>query len=168
MRHRCRLGISIAPRKQADARFFQSRALVVPVWKGLRMYVTPVRAETMLSAPMRRLFLLLVGLALGLASSACSSATNAAAANATDSGAPSADAMTAADGAAPCSAPADLRPEGGTCVLQVTGTVEDLSGAPLNLVMTFCGLACYGGHSDDSGAFTIAVGDFFPTENYGV
>ena len=69
----------------------------------------------------------------------------------------------------PCTTPVDQRPEGGTCVLEATGRVEDLAGAPLGgLVMTFCGVACYGAQSDDSGAFTIPVGDFFDTENYAI
>ena len=58
------------------------------------------------------------------------------------------------DGAAPCSEPPDARPPGATCVLEVKGTVEDLSGTPLDqLVMTFCGFECFGTQSNDAGAF---------------
>jgi hypothetical protein len=87
-----------------------------------------------------------------------------------DSGGPGADAMASdADLVAPCSAPPDQRPDGGTCVLEAKGHVEDLAGAPLaDLVMTFCGSACYGARSDDAGAFSIPVGDFFDTENYAI
>lgn len=71
-------------------------------------------------------------------------------------------------GAAPCSAPPDQRPDGGTCVLAATGTVTDFADAGLGgLVMTFCGPAqCYGTRADDAGAFDISVGDFIQTENY--
>jgi hypothetical protein len=88
-----------------------------------------------------------------------------------DSGMPAADGMVApdVDPGAPCTAPPDQRPEGGTCVLEATGHVEDLAGAPLaDLVMTFCGSACFGAHSDGTGTFAIPVGDFFDTENYAV
>jgi hypothetical protein len=69
----------------------------------------------------------------------------------------------------PCTAPPDQRPDGGTCVLEVKGTVGDLGGAPLgNLIMTFCGSICWGTRSDDAGVFSIPVGDFVDTENYAI
>ncbi len=67
-----------------------------------------------------------------------------------------------------CNTPADQRAAGSTCVLEATGTVEDLAtSAPLGgLVMTFCGVVCYGTTSVDGGAFIIPVGDFLNTGNY--
>jgi hypothetical protein len=117
---------------------------------------------------MRRCLLL-----LALASSACSASSSHAG--------PTADAAVASDAtsvgddageeaAAPCSAPPSMRPEGGTCVLEATGTVEDLSGTHLpHLVMTMCSPAvCYGSQSDDAGVYTISIGDFIDTAEYAV
>ncbi|MFI5300288.1 MAG: hypothetical protein ACHREM_19540 [Polyangiales bacterium] len=70
---------------------------------------------------------------------------------------------------APCSAPVADRPEGGTCVLGATGSVTDLTGAPLGgLVMTVCGSECFGTKSDATGHFAVGVGMFLATENYAV
>src|SRR5579859_8222852 len=57
------------------------------------------------------------------------------------------------DGPAPCSEPPSMRPEGGTCVLEATGTVTDLANAPLpDLVMTMCSPSvCFGSRADDAG-----------------
>jgi hypothetical protein len=118
---------------------------------------------------MRRFLLL-----LALASTACSASSSHAG--------PTADAATASDSAsttgddagdeaaAPCSAPPSMRPEGGTCVLEATGTVEDLSGTTLpDLVMTMCSPAiCYGSRANDAGVYTIPVGDFIDTAEYAV
>jgi hypothetical protein len=77
------------------------------------------------------------------------------------------DAGVSEDAVAPCSDPPDARPPGATCVLEAKGTVEDLSGAPLDkLVMTFCGGQCYGTQSGAAGTFTIPIGTFLPTEDY--
>jgi hypothetical protein len=75
-----------------------------------------------------------------------------------------------AGGPAPCTRPVDQRPDGSTCVLEATGTVEDLSAAPLaNLVMTFCGPSqCYGGRSNDAGVYALPIGDFVITEDYAI
>ncbi len=75
----------------------------------------------------------------------------------------------AADGGVPtsCTTPVDQRPEGGVCVLEATGLVTDLGGAPLpDLVMTFCGSICYGTRSGSSGAFVIPIGDYLDTQDY--
>lgn len=70
------------------------------------------------------------------------------------------------DGAPTSCAPAV---DGGTCVLGAKGKVTDLTGAPLgNLVMTFCGAACFGTRSDDAGAYFIPVGFVLDTENYAI
>ncbi len=68
----------------------------------------------------------------------------------------------------PCDELADAQPDGTTCVLEAKGTVEDLSGAPLDkLVMTFCGGQCYGTQSNATGAYTIApIGAYLPTQDY--
>ena len=134
------------------------------------MRVTPGHARTMLRRAMR--FGVLVG---GLVICGCSGGAGASPADAgadvisDGGGLPAADAATDQDPNAPCTTPVDQRPDGGTCVLEATGQVEDLTGAPLGgLVMTFCGVACFGAQSDDSGAFMIDVGDFFDTENYAI
>jgi len=97
---------------------------------------------------------------LALASSACSaSAADAAGGDAAADAAPP-----------PCSEPPDARPEGATCVIEATGSVEDLSGAPLDkLVMTFCSPnECYGSQSDEAGVYTIPVGTFVATDEYSI
>jgi len=98
---------------------------------------------------------------LALASSACSASGGAAV---------SADGGAGDDATVilPCSDFADAQPDGTTCVLEAKGTVEDLTGAPLDkLVMTFCGGQCYGTQSDPSGAYTIApIGAYLPTQDY--
>jgi hypothetical protein len=104
---------------------------------------------------MRRELVLLV---LVSASTACgaSAATPAVTANG-DAG--------ASDAPTSCGDPTDA--QGATCVLEAKGVVEDLSGAPLDmLVMTFCGGQCYGTQSEPSGAYTIPIGTFLPTEDY--
>jgi hypothetical protein len=106
---------------------------------------------------------------LGLMSSACG-ATSPGATRATGSNDAGAAAEPPIDAAAlptQCTTPIDQRPEGGTCILGATGYVEDFAGAPLaNLVMTFCGGACYGMRSDRAGAFVIPIGDYLNTEDY--
>ena len=104
------------------------------------------------------------------ASSAHSAGATDAAAPGDDSSAASVDGGVQAEAAAPCSAPPDKRPDGGTCVLEATGTVADLSGTPLpDLVMTMCSPAiCYGSRANDAGVYTIPVGDFIVTETYAV
>ena len=63
-----------------------------------------------------------------------------------------------------------MRPDGGTCVLEATGTVEDLSGTPLpGLVMTMCSpYICYGSRAGDAGVYVVPVGDFVITADYAV
>jgi hypothetical protein len=80
------------------------------------------------------------------------------------------DAGAEADGLAPCNDPPDARPEGGICILEATGTVEDLSGTPLpDLVMTMCSPGiCYGGRADDAGVYDLPIGDFLDTSLYAV
>jgi hypothetical protein len=80
------------------------------------------------------------------------------------------DAGAEADGPAPCSDPPDARPEGGICILEATGTVEDLSGIALpDLVMTMCSPGiCYGGRADDAGVYHLPIGDFLDTSLYAV
>jgi hypothetical protein len=119
---------------------------------------------------MQRAFCLLV---LATASACTASESSpAAVANGGDAGAPAPaiDAgAPAADGAAiptTCGSP-DAGPAGATCVLEAKGAVEDLSGKPLDkLVMTFCGGQCYGTQSDATGAYSIPIGTFLPTEDY--
>src|SRR5580704_11980843 len=112
---------------------------------------------------MREAFLLIV-----LASTACSSGASVGDANKVDSGVSTTDAgASAAAGddadAIPttCGSFADAGSPGATCVLEAKGSVEDLSGAPLdNLTMTFCGAQCYGTQSNKTGAFAIGIGSF--------
>ncbi len=88
-----------------------------------------------------------------------------------DSGAAPLDASSNADGqgASACSAPAEQRPPGATCVLSVKGTVTDFDSVPLpDVVVTFCGQQCYGTRSDEKGAFSVTVGDFVNRENYAI
>src|SRR5580698_38345 len=100
---------------------------------------------------MRRELLLLV---LVSASTACGASAATPAGDAGTSDAPTS-----------CGDPTDAA--GATCVLEAKGVVEDLSGAPLDmLVMTFCGGQCYGTQSDPSGAYTIPIGTYLPTEDY--
>jgi hypothetical protein len=119
---------------------------------------------------MRRYLLLLASLAL--ATTACSSSSSHA--GAADAAAPGDAAPTTDDAgdetAAPCSAPPSQRPDGGTCVLDATGTVADLSATPLpDLVMTMCSPAiCYGTRADDAGVYTVPIGDFIVTADYAV
>jgi hypothetical protein len=127
---------------------------------------------------MRRLALLLATGALSLPAAACSasSGSNAAADAAVpgDDGGPASgdggDASVDASGPAPCSQPPDKRPDGGTCVLEATGKVEDFAGAPLpDLVMTFCGPPqCYGTKADGAGVYSIPIGDFVVTADFAV
>jgi len=121
---------------------------------------------------MRRCLLLLASLAL--ATTACSASSSHAGSTAdasTGKDGPSGDdAGDEAEAAAPCSAPPADRPDGGTCVLEATGTVEDLSATPLpDLVMTMCSPAiCYGTRADDAGVYVVPVGDFIVTADYAV
>jgi hypothetical protein len=114
--------------------------------------------------------------AIALAGCSSSATPPAAKAGANDAGTPlveggaavDIDASDASDdGPAPCSDPPDARPADSTCILEATGTVEDLSGAPLDmLVMTFCGGECFGTQSDATGAYSIPIGTFIPTADY--
>ena len=63
-----------------------------------------------------------------------------------------------------------MRPDGGTCVLEATGTVSDTTGTPLpDLIMTMCSPSiCYGSRADDAGVYTVPVGDFIVTSEYAV
>jgi hypothetical protein len=111
---------------------------------------------------------------LALASSACSAGAGAAGGSSKgpDASTSSVDGGTGDDADAtviiPCDELADAQPDGTTCVLEAKGTVEDLSGAPLDkLVMTFCGGQCYGTQSGVTGAYTIApIGAYLPTQDY--
>jgi len=87
-----------------------------------------------------------------------------------DGGVAAADAGSGDDGPAPCSQPPSQRPDGGTCVLEATGTVSDLAGVPLpDLVMTMCSPArCYGTKADGAGVYHVPIGDFLQTQNYAV
>jgi hypothetical protein len=118
---------------------------------------------------MRRILLLvaLTSTACSASSSHAGSTTDAATGDAV---APGDDAGEAVEAAAPCSAPPSERPDGGTCVLEATGTVEDLSGTPIpQLVMTMCSPAiCYGTRADDAGVYTVPIGDFIDTAEYAV
>jgi hypothetical protein len=112
---------------------------------------------------------------LAIAASACSaSGTTPVGVAKGDASAPPSDAMTADDTDGntilPCTEPPDARPEGATCVLEATGNIEDLSGAPLDkIVMTLCGSQCYGTQSSANGAYVIApVGAYLPTQNYAI
>jgi hypothetical protein len=107
--------------------------------------------------------------------SACSSSSARGGATGGDAAAPGDDAGVAAsdagdDGPAPCSKPPAQRPDGGTCVLEATGTVSDLAGVPLpDLVMTMCSPAtCYGTKADGAGVYHVSIGDFLVTQNYAV
>lgn len=84
-----------------------------------------------------------------------------------------ADAVAIESGAASipttCGDPSDALPAGSTCVLEATGYVQDLSGAPLSRIpMTFCGAQCFGAPSDDSGAYAIGIGMYLPTADYAI
>jgi hypothetical protein len=104
-----------------------------------------------------------------LLSGACGACSAASGAASNGGGADAAPGAPGSDAGVPtsCNTPVDERPDGGVCVLEATGSVVDLQGAPLaGLVMTFCGSICYGWRSDDAGAFVIAVGDYLDTQNY--
>jgi hypothetical protein len=65
---------------------------------------------------------------------------------------------------APCSEPP---PDGGTCILQASGSVTDLADAGLaDLVVTVCGAICWGTRTDNGGGFVIPIGQILPTEDY--
>jgi hypothetical protein len=115
---------------------------------------------------MRPNALLLLIAAFSPCASACSASSKSAAAVATDAAVPGLD----ASGPTTCTAPPSTSEDGGTCVLEVVGTVADLTGTRLpGLVMTFCGPAqCYGTQADDAGAYSIPVGDFVHTGDYAV
>jgi hypothetical protein len=129
--------------------------------------------------PAIALALALASTALALASTACSTAASSAGSTGDAAAAPpgsdaskafAEDAGSEADAPAPCSAPVADRPEGGVCVLEATGTVEDLDGTPLpDLVMAMCspGL-CYGTRADEAGIYTMPVGDFLATADYAI
>jgi len=124
---------------------------------------------------MPRLLVLLVAGAAAL-TAACSASSSRSNAAGDAGGTPGGDAGASSDDggegqdAAPCSAPPDMRPEGGTCVLEAKGTVSDLSGMGLgDLVMTMCSpTICYGGRADDAGVYDLPIGDFVVTANYAV
>jgi hypothetical protein len=119
---------------------------------------------------MNRLLLVLVALLAGPAT-ACSAASSRSSPGDGGAGDASVNGDDAGDdAAAPCSAPPDMRPEGGTCVLDAKGLVTDLSGTPLpDLVMTMCSpTICYGGRADDAGVYDLPIGDFLDTANYAV
>src|SRR5271166_1839338 len=102
-------------------------------WRSERR-VTRGRRRSMLRAHMRRLGWMCV-----LAASGCSA----------QGGATPSD----AGFVEPADAPTACQPavDGGSCVLGAQGTVTDTAGKPLgNLVMTFCGAACFGTRSDDA------------------
>ncbi len=135
---------------------------------GAEINVTLMHSRSIFWTAMRRLLPLLV---LALASACGANADSPSAkTNAGDASASPMDAGAGADASAvptSCDDPPDARPAGATCVLEAKGTVEDLSGAPLDkLVMTFCGGQCYGTQSDPSGAFAIPIGTYLPTEDY--
>jgi hypothetical protein len=115
---------------------------------------------------MQRSFLLLVAASM----CACGASGSGANASGQDASAPGIDAGALLDAVAiptSCDDPADARPSGASCVLEAKGKVEDLSGAPLDkTVMTFCGGTCFGTQSDTSGAYSIPIGLFLPTEDY--
>ncbi|HRG95148.1 MAG TPA: carboxypeptidase-like regulatory domain-containing protein [Polyangiaceae bacterium] len=53
------------------------------------------------------------------------------------------------------------------CVREVSGTVRDLSGSPLaGADLTLCGVVCFGGSTDPSGAFRIRVNSVLPEGGY--
>lgn len=115
---------------------------------------------------------------LACLSAACSASSSrpgatgdAAAPGGDDAATPSGDdAGAEADAPAPCSAPPDKRPDGGTCVLDAKGTVYDLASVALpGLVMTMCSPStCYGTRADDAGHYDVPIGDFLLTQNYAV
>jgi hypothetical protein len=109
--------------------------------------------------------------ALAALATACSPSSSRSSPSNDDGGtSPTVDAGDEADAPAPCTEPPDMRPEGGTCVLEAEGTVTDLSGNPLgDLVMTMCSpTICYGGRADDAGVYDLPIGDFLDTANYAV
>jgi hypothetical protein len=131
-----------------------TRRLRAGKWRQIN--VTPAHSRSIVCVTMRRSLSLLV---LALAS-ACSANANSPSATTTNAGDASAVPTS-------CDDPPDARPAGATCVLEAKGIVQDLSGAPLDkLVMTFCGGQCYGTQSDTSGAYTIPIGTYLPTEDY--
>lgn len=117
---------------------------------------------------MHRAFLLFTVVAGGV-TSACSASSTTTNGSTGGSGATAnvSDAALGPDAPTSCDTPANQRPDGGTCVLEAKGTVEDLAGAPLtSLVMTFCGTVCYGTQSATGGIFSIPVGAYVDTGNY--
>jgi hypothetical protein len=69
-----------------------------------------------------------------------------------------------------CTTPLAQQPEGGTCVLEATGTISDLDGNRLpGLLMTFCGPPqCFGAPSDGQGVYTIPIGDDVLTGDFAI
>jgi hypothetical protein len=130
---------------------------------------------------MTRLILVL-GMVASLAAAACSASSSrgGAGAGGTDASTAGKDGGATSEAAAeddaggvdaaPCTEPVDARPEGSTCVLEATGTVEDLAGVRLpQLVMTMCSPAvCYGTRADDAGVYSVSIGDFLVTDTYAV
>jgi hypothetical protein len=114
--------------------------------------------------------LLLMG-ALPLAALACSSSTSTS--SPLDGGAATDTGLTpVVDSGIPtaCTTPLAQRPDGGSCVLEATGTLSDTSGARLpGQVMTFCGPPqCYGTKADDAGVYAIPVGDYLLTADFAI
>jgi len=109
---------------------------------------------------------------IALAATGCSAASSPASAGPADAGRPGDAGEAALDAGAPtsCDDSHAERPDGGTCVLEVEGTVADYTGTPLpGLLMTFCGPPqCYGSQADGTGAYVIPVGDYVRTGDFAV
>ncbi len=86
-----------------------------------------------------------------------------------DAGGAAADATT--DGDVPCQPPPGFRfeppPSRSYCVREIRGRVQDTSAKPIfEEQITVCGLACFAGLSDATGAFRIKVNAFLPDDGY--
>jgi hypothetical protein len=119
---------------------------------------------------MRWCLLLLTLVTLGCSASSAHNAASDAGTNPGNDGSSPSDDGGGYEAAAPCSAPPDKRPDGGTCVLEAKGTVMDLAGTPLpDLVMTMCSPAtCYGGKANGAGVYDVMIGDFIVTQNFAI
>jgi len=57
-----------------------------------------------------------------------------------------------------CTDPPNQQPDGGVCLLSVSGKLVDEAGAPLaNVPVSVCGSACFYGRAAADGAFTVAI-----------
>lgn len=74
------------------------------------------------------------------------------------------------EGGQPCGPAPDVVPGAtATCVREVRGALVDEEGAPIaKRTVTLCGVVCFGGITDATGAFVISVNAQLPNDGYAV